>query len=105
MMALLKKDSVWVGLGIGIVCPVVVYAILLLVYTFLDKAGVFSDVGFAEDFRTRTLALIAICSNLLVMQSFRKSHRQHETIRGMLIASMILVSFWFLKFGIKMLKF
>ena len=105
MMTILKKDSVWVGMGIGLICPVVLYGILLLIYTLLDKAGVFSDVGFAEDFRTRTLALVAICVNLLVMQSFRKSHRHHETIRGMLIASMILVSIWFLKFGFKMLKF
>ena len=105
MMILLKKDSVWVGLGIGLVCPIVLYAILLLLYYFLEKVGVFSDIGFAEDFRTRTLALVAICANLLIMQSFRRSHRHHETIRGMLIASMILVSIWFLKFGIKILKF
>jgi len=32
-------------------------------------------------------------------------HRNHETIRGVLIASMILVMIWFWKFGIKMLQF
>ena len=105
MIPFYKRDSVWVGLTIGLLAPVIVYGILLLLYTFLDSIGVFSDYGFAEDFRTRTLALIAICTNLVVMQSYRKSHRHHETIRGILIASMILVGIWFWKFGIKMLKF
>jgi hypothetical protein len=104
MMAILKKDSVWVGLAIGLICPIVLYGILLLLYYFMEKVGVFSDFGFADDFRTRTLALVSICSNLLLMQLFRKSHRQHETTRGMLIASMILVGIWFLKFGIKILN-
>lgn len=105
MISTLKKDSVWVGLAIGILLPVVVYAILRLLYQLLDSIGVLSDVGFAEDFRTRTLALVAICSNLILMQTFRRKHYQNETIRGMLIASMILVAIWFWQFGFKMLQF
>ncbi len=105
MIPFLKKDSVWFGLAIGLIIPVVVYAMLLLLYHFLDTLGVFSDTGFAEDFRTRTLALVSICSNLVIMQTYRKMHRNHETIRGVLIASMILVMIWFWKFGIKMLQF
>jgi hypothetical protein len=105
MISTLKKNSVWVGLTIGILLPLVVYGILRLVYQLLDVVGILSDVGFAEDFRTRTLALIAICSNLILMQTFRKKHFQYETIRGMLIASMILVAVWFWMFGFKMLQF
>lgn len=101
----LKKDSVWIGLGLGIAIPVAVYGVLLLLYEFLDTMGVFSDIGFAEDFRSRTLALVSICSNLLLMQTYRKTHHHHETIRGMLIASMILVGIWFWKFGYKLLQF
>jgi putative effector of murein hydrolase LrgA (UPF0299 family) len=104
MIPVLKRDSVWVGLVIGIVCPVALYGLLLLLYYFLETVGVFSEIGFAEDFRTRTLALVSICANLLIMQSYRKSHRHHETIRGLLIASMILVGIWFWKFGIKILQ-
>ncbi len=88
-----------------LIIPIVVYWVLLLIYQLMDSLGVFSDVGFAEDFRTRTLALIAICSNLIFMQTFRKSHHRYETTRGILIASMILVGIWFWKFGFKMLQF
>jgi uncharacterized protein YybS (DUF2232 family) len=105
MIPFFKKDSVWFGLIIGLIIPAIVYAILLLLYHFLDTVGVFSNTGFAEDFRTRTLALISICSNLIIMQTYRKMHRNHETIRGVLIASMILVVIWFFKFGMKMLQF
>ena len=105
MISALKKDSVWVGLAIGLLLPIGVYGILRLLYQLLDSVGILSDVGFAEDFRTRTLALVAICSNLILMQTFRKKHYQYETIRGMLIASMILVAIWFWLYGFKMLQF
>lgn len=102
---MLKKDSVWTGLCIGLLAPLSIYGLLLLLYLFLEAVGVFTDIDFAEDFRYRTLTLVSICANLLIMQSFRKSHRHHETIRGMLIASMILVGIWFWKFGLNLLKF
>ena len=51
MTPLVQKDSVWLGIGLGILIPAVVYALLLTIYTLLDTMGVFSDVGFAEDFR------------------------------------------------------
>lgn len=105
MKPMLNRDSVWFGLAIGMIIPIIVYALLLLLYHFLDTVGVFNNIGFAEDFRTRTLALVSICTNLVIMQTFRKMHRNHETIRGILIASMILVGIWFWKFGIKLLQF
>ncbi len=105
MKLALKKDSVWIGMSVGLLLPVVVYSILRIIYELLDTLGWLSDVGFAEDFRTRTLALVSICSNLILMQTFRKSYHQYETIRGILVSSMILVGIWFWKFGFKMLQF
>ena len=102
MMPFVKKDSVWLGIGIGLLVPALIYALLITIYTLLYSMGIFSDVGFAEDFRIRTLALFAICGNLIMMQRFRNAYR-HETIRGILIASMILVVIWFIMFGFKMI--
>lgn len=103
MTPLVQKDSVWLGLGIGLIVPAAVYALLLTIYTLLDTMGIFSDVGFAEDFRIRTLALFAICGNLVLMQRFRRSYK-NETMRGVLIASMILVVIWFFLFGMKIIR-
>ena len=102
MTPFVKKDSVWFGIAVGLLVPAAVYALLITIYTVLDSMGIFSDVGFAEDFRIRTLALFSICANLVSMQRFRKSYN-HENIRGVLIASMLLVVIWFLLFGIKII--
>lgn len=98
-----KSDSVWVGIVVGIIVPIVVYGILLTIYTLLESMGLFSDFGFAEDFRVRTLILFSICANLVAMQRYRKSYR-NETMRGILITSMLLVVTWFFVFGIKIMK-
>lgn len=103
MKEFFARDSVWTGIVIGLIVPVITYAVLLTLYTLLDAMGIFSDVGFAEDFRVRTLILFSICGNLLMMQRYRKTYR-NEVIRGMLIASMVLVAIWFFLFGIKIMK-
>ncbi|MDQ3015373.1 MAG: hypothetical protein M3R25_01430, partial [Bacteroidota bacterium] len=71
MTPLIQRDSVWLGIGIGLIIPAIAYAVLLTLYMFLDTIGVLSDFGFAEDFRIRTLALFAVCSNLILMQRYR----------------------------------
>lgn len=103
MTPFIKKDSVWFGIAIGLLVPALIYALLITIYTLLDSMGIFSDIGFAEDFRIRTIALFSICGNLVLMQRYRKSYR-HETIRGILIASMVLVVIWFFIFGIKIIN-
>ncbi len=103
MTPFIKRNSFWLGLGAGILIPGIVYAILLTLYQLLDSMGVFSDIGFAEDFRVRTLALFSICANLVFMQRYRKTYH-HETIRGILMASMLLVGIWFWIFGLKILE-
>lgn len=102
-MPFVKKDSVWFGIALGLLVPAAVYVLLLTIYTLLDSMGIFSDVGFAEDFRIRTLALFSVCANLVMMQRFKKAY-WHETIRGLLISSMILITIWFFFFGLKMIN-
>jgi len=98
-----SRDTVRNGFALGLAVPVVTYGVLLGIYTLMDKAGVFSDVGFADDFRTRTLGLMAICANLFVIQ-FRRRAYEHEMVRGMLLATMLLVILWFWKYGFNILQ-
>lgn len=101
----MKRDSVWFGIALGLVLPLATYGVLYLLYGLMDTLGVFTDVSFAEDFRTRTLTLVSICANLILMQSYRKSYLHQERIRGILLATMLFVVIWFFVFGIKILKF
>lgn len=98
-----QRDNVWIGLGLGLLLPILSYGVLLLIYTLFDEAGVFSDVGMAEDFRTRTLGLMSICANVFLIQ-FRRKTFSPETVRGILIATMGLVVVWFVKYGINILQ-
>lgn len=97
------RDHLGYGIALGLVIPIAVYGILLLIFTFLESQGFMSDIGFPEDFRTRTLGLLSICSNLVTMQLFRRRYR-YETMRGVLIATMVLVAVWFFKFGLNILR-
>lgn len=97
------RDSVFNGISWGVLLPLVTYGILFGLYTLLDKVGALSDVGFAPDFRVRTLGLISICSNLLLIQLHRKAYR-HEFVRGILIATMMLVAVWFFLFGFNIMR-
>ena len=103
MIEFIKKDSFWLGLGAGLLLPGAIYGVLLIIYQLLESMGTLSDIGFAEDFRLRTLALFSICANLILMSRYRRSYH-HETIRGILMASMLLVGIWFWIFGIKILQ-
>lgn len=103
MIPILKHNTLTSGLIIGAVVPVIAYGLLLTLYTLLDMMGIMSDIGFAEDFRTRTLALFAICSNLITVQRYRKSY-QFDTIRGILFTTMIMIIAWFFVFGIKIMN-
>ena len=103
MTSFIKRDSFWFGISAGILLPLIVYGVLLTLYLLLDSMGALSDIGFAEDFRLRTLALFSICANLVLMNRFRKSYH-NETIRGILLASMLLVGIWFWIFGLKILQ-
>ena len=103
MMPFVRRNSFWLGFGIGILVPGIIYAVLLTLYQILDSMGVLSDIGFSEDFRVRTLALFAVCSNLVLLQRYQKA-RHSESIRGILMASMLLVGIWFWVFGLKILQ-
>ena len=50
------------------------------------------------NFKTRTLALMAICINVLPMNYFRRSYRQ-KSLRGLVTGTMVLALAWFFYFG------
>ncbi|MEL6988008.1 MAG: hypothetical protein AAGK97_09265 [Bacteroidota bacterium] len=91
-----NKNSLILGLAIGICLPIALYGILLVLYdagiSMLDASG------YSSDFRGRTLTLIALCSNLLAVRYFRKQ-RADNSIRGIVIATSIFAIAWIWIFG------
>lgn len=93
-----KKDSFLIGLLSATAAPIACYGILLLIYDTLDHSGIISDIGFASDFRTRTLMLFSICANLILMNVFRKRHMDNS-MRGVVFPTMIFIAIWFYFYG------
>lgn len=73
IVKIMNRNSVLIGLLIGLVLPFVGYAILLMIYDGLESAGALSGRGFSANFRQRTLGIVAICLNLIPLNFFRKS--------------------------------
>ncbi len=86
-------DRYWKGLVAGIVVPFVGYAILLMLYDYLDGWGVISDQGLSPNFRERTLALVAICLLIFPANYFKKNYMTNA-IRGITFPMLIYVGLW-----------
>jgi hypothetical protein len=95
---MLKKNNLYIGLGIGILLPIVGYAILLTIFEQLDALHWTSQQGLSFKFRTRTLAMIAICVNLIPVQIYQRL-RANEIVRGLSITTVAMAMIWLFTFG------
>ena len=96
-----EKDSIVAGLLLGVCIPFVGYAVWLEIYDQLDARAIISGLG-AGDFRRRTSALLGICVNLIPFSIFNRK-RFFNSLRGIMIPTIIYGFAWFLYFGLKIL--
>ena len=92
------KNNIWIGLLIGLLIPFLGYALLLVLYEQLEAAGLSTTTGFSDSFRERTLAVIAICLNIIPVNIFRK-RRLTDSMRGVIFAIMLYVLVWVIYFS------
>jgi len=101
---IIDRDSFPLGFLLALLFPVVMYGVLLALYDALEGWFLASDLGFAEDFRTRTLMLVAICCNLILFHLYQRWGRDN-TMRGMVLPTILFVAYWFVKYGRHMVGF
>ncbi|MCB0602619.1 MAG: hypothetical protein KDC28_15385 [Saprospiraceae bacterium] len=97
-MTFFKRNNLALGLLLGVCLPVALYGILLTIYDFMEDHDLLANVSFSPTFRTRTLALVAICSNLLLMRLFSKNYAP-DSMRGVVLATFLLVVAWVVRFA------
>ncbi len=85
----------------GILLPVLSLLMLHQVFNILEKLGAVSDKGFSPNFRARTLAIVAIALNLVLLNLFSK-RRWDRAMRGVVIATTILAAAWVGVYGVKL---
>jgi len=97
-------NKVYIGILVGLILPFVGYAILLMIYDFLDDQDIISSLGMSPNFRERTIGLIALILNVIPMQIFNKRNWQ-EAMRGIVFPTLAYVILWMYLYGYDLLKF
>lgn len=95
---MLNRNEIWVGILVGILLPVLGYALLYQLFGLLELSGAASSHGFSPNFRERTLAIVAIAANLILLNLYRR-RRWDLSMRGVVIATAILAFVWVFRFG------
>ncbi len=96
------KDSMILGIVVGTAVPIILYALLLMLKDVLVSAGVVPEL-FGE-FRSsqRTIAIIALCGNLLAIHFFN-NRRLGNAMRGLIFPTCFYVAWWIWEYGAELL--
>ena len=93
-----EKNSLPIGILIGIALPVAGYLLLTGIYEILEAMGWLSDSGFRPKFRERTIAIISLALNAIALNYYQKRH-YFNSVRGVVIITSIWVGLWLLVYG------
>lgn len=92
------KNSFIVGFALGCIVPVAGYVFVDFIFSIFTDMGWIDAVSPASAGRRfRTIALIAICSNLIPF-NIAKNKRWDDTMRGIVFPTLIYVAAWIWKF-------
>ena len=82
-----RKNNLNIGLGMGIMLPMVFFGVLWGIVNLLSMP-----------FKMRTVALIGLCANIILIQAYSKI-RANESVRGIVLATAGMAVLWFVNFG------
>ncbi len=99
---MLNRNHISTGLILGLVLPTVVFLILYQIFTILEMRGAASGTGLSENFRERTLAIVALAINVWPMRIFQ-NRRWEAAVRGIVVATTILAVSWVAFYGLKLM--
>ena len=84
-MTIFRKNNLNIGIGLGLCVPLAVFGVLYGIV----QAGL--------PLKMRTISLIAICANMLLMRPFRLN-RSGDSVRGVVFATVGLAALWIFNF-------
>jgi hypothetical protein len=88
-----KKDSIWLGLAIGIVLPGLLYCILYLISLLIETHSYFS-----RPFQGNKMLLISLVINLVTIRIYFVNLKMDRTGRGIILATFLIGMAFFLVF-------
>ena len=91
-------DSFIWGIIISICTPIVAFGVITMIFEMLANAGLMDHVSSSGSSpREKTVALLAICCNLIPFNYF-KNKRMDYAIRGCILPTMIFVGYWLYRY-------
>ncbi len=96
-----KQNKIWVGLLTGILFPALAFILLYQIFSILEKMGAVSNKGFSPNFRERTLAILSLAVNMILINLYRR-RRWELAMRGIVIATTLLAFVWVFVYGLKL---
>ena len=81
-----KRNNINIGIGLGILVPMLGFAVLFGMSQLVHLK-----------FKTRTLMLIGICLNMIIVRIFQR-RRAGESVRGVVMATGGMAVGWFIWF-------
>lgn len=93
MIKIQHQDRLWIGLLIGAMVPFIGLGLLLTFYEWLENAGLASPIGLSNQFRLRTLSILALALNLIPFTIYNRRFYIH-TMRGIIFPTLIYVGIW-----------
>jgi amino acid permease len=94
----MRSNTIVMGLLMGIIFPAFGFLVLQQLFALLESQGAASGSGFSENFRERTLGIVAIALNLIPLNLFRR-RRQDLSMRGVVVATGALALVWLVFYG------
>ncbi|PLW92471.1 MAG: hypothetical protein C0592_10480 [Marinilabiliales bacterium] len=86
MRSFFKRDNIWLGMGVALVVPVLIFFLLILINSFSGK-----DHLLQKD----TMQLIAIFVNLIPFRYYLVRVKADRTGRGILLITIIMALVYF----------
>ena len=99
---MLNQNKLITGIILGLAFPIITFLFLYNIFNLLELQGLASAKGLSPDFRRRTIAILAIAVNLVLLNLYRRTRRD-QAMRGVVIATTALAVAWVIVFGLRML--
>ena len=95
-MDIYKKNSLPIGLAIGLLFPLFGFSLVYGIFDLLVSSGMMDEAAMTlKSKRMRTISLIGICVNVFWIRKYNQRYTG-QTLRGVVIGTMILCAGWFL---------
>ena len=92
-----QKNNLQLGIGIGLLLPIIVFYGLHGIYQLLEQNGSL-QTNISPGFRLRTIALFSIASDIIPMRFYQKNRHWIDSMRGVTIAMAGLAVIWMIYF-------